>query len=385
MLLTVRILICFSRTGGGHVYAAKAIEKALHEVCHAQYDPDEVNIVVESVIGRSNPINRLFVRLYNYLLQKHQPWMKYYVAFIECFKPNNHELNYQLSKTHLLSILALHSPQIVVSVHPMINHYMTRAMKDAGLWPQSKYVVVVTDPNAGLWSGWACENSTLTICPNDIAAERLVQLGLPAEKIEIIGMPVDLAFSRPAIESKAELFARLGLATDIPTILLSGGWAGGGAMPRIYSQLQKVSKPIQVIALCGRNKKQVAVMEAQSKLSKIPTAVLGFVDSLSDLMDACDLLVTKAGALTTFEAVARRLPLALDLLTEPMPQEAGTVAMLIEAKLALPLEKAGDIVNIANGLSVLRDRQRVPLPHEHNLDRVQAAREIAERIFALYK
>ncbi len=383
--MTVRILICFSRTGGGHIYAARAIEKALHEVRHTQCNPDDVYIAVESVIGKSNPINRLFVRLYNYLLQKHQPWMKYYFAFIECFKPNNSELNYQLSKKHLFSLLALHRPQIVVSVHPMINHYMTRAMKDAGLWPQTKYLVVVTDPNAGLWSGWACESSCLTICPNDIAAERLVQLGLPADKIEIIGMPVDLAFSRPAIESKAELFARLGLAPGIPTILLSGGWAGGGAMPHIYSQLQKVSQPIQVIALCGRNKKQVVVMVAQSKLSKIPTAVLGFVDSLSDLMDACDLLVTKAGGLTTFEAVARRLPLALDLLTEPMPQEAGTVAMLIEAKLALPLEKVGDIVNIANGLKVLSDRQKIPLPNEHNLDRVQAAREIAERIFALNK
>ena len=48
-------------------------------------------------------------------------------------------------------------------------------------------------------------------------------------------------------------------------------------------------------------------------------------------------MVTKAGGLTTYEALARHLPMALDLLTEPMPQERGTAQIMIENQLAAPL------------------------------------------------
>jgi len=197
--VTTKVLICFSHTGGGHVYAANAISKALAEIKLNNPAALGLEVASESVIGKTSPINQAFVDLYNYLLRKHQPWMKYYIALIELFKPNDNAIGYAISKKHLLKLMAKHKPDLVVSVHPMVNQYLVMALKDAGLWPKSKLVIVITDPNAGLWSGWVCSDATLTIAPNDIAANKLIELGLAEEKIEIIGMPVDLAFSRPCL------------------------------------------------------------------------------------------------------------------------------------------------------------------------------------------
>jgi UDP-N-acetylglucosamine:LPS N-acetylglucosamine transferase len=117
--------------------------------------------------------------------------------------------------------------------------------------------------------------------------------------------------------------------------------------------------------------------------SSIPTVVLGHMESLSNLMGACDLLVTKGGGLTTFEAVARRLPMALDLLTESMPQESGTIKMLIDAKLAKPFRRAEDLVAIVNTLKPVDDREIQALPLAHNLDQVDAIFEISQTILDL--
>jgi len=97
-------------------------------------------------------------------------------------------------------------------------------------------------------------------------------------------------------------------------------------------------------------------------------------------MSACDLLITKGGGLTTFEAIARRLPMALDLLTEPMPQEAGTVNMLIETNLAKPFKKVEELLPIVESLKIVENRESKSLPIAHNLDRTDAIYDIAKTI-----
>jgi UDP-N-acetylglucosamine:LPS N-acetylglucosamine transferase len=99
-------------------------------------------------------------------------------------------------------------------------------------------------------------------------------------------------------------------------------------------------------------------------------------------MSACDLLVTKAGGLTTFEAVARRLPMAIDMLTTPMPQESGTAELLIDAGLAKPINHPSDIVAIVEALEHIDNRDKLPLPSKYNLDRTDAVYEIAKIILS---
>jgi UDP-N-acetylglucosamine:LPS N-acetylglucosamine transferase len=236
--------------------------------------------------------------------------------------------------------------------------------------------------NAQLWIGWACLDAKVTIVANELAQKRLLSLGIAADKILTLGMPVDPIYLRPAETSREKFLKDLGLEPDKVTICLTAGWAGGGNVIKIYSALISISKPVQMIVICGNNERLYQKIKKIAQTMPFKTTVERELPSLSDAMSACDLLVTKAGGLTTFEAIARRLPMAIDMLTEPMPQEGGTAKILIEAGLAKPINQPSDLVTIIEALEHIENRAELPLPQKNNLDCTHAVYEIAKVILA---
>ncbi|MBK9141983.1 MAG: hypothetical protein IPM23_05765 [Candidatus Melainabacteria bacterium] len=371
-----RIFLVFSDTGGGHRSAAEAIKKAVLELA----DSTDVEIVMKDVIEESNPVNAMFEHTYNRLLRGHQNWMKYYFALIEWIKPNENEIGYRLVSDYTKRLIERINPSIIVSVHPMVNHYLARTLKTMGLEKKIKLITVLTDPNANLWSGWACRDASMTIAPNDIARDRLIAMGLNPDRIRVVGMPISPDYLKPAVQPRQALLEGLGLDPELLTLVVTAGSAGGGNMLAIYRALAEVRRPFQVIFICGKNRRLQKEVEGASHELSCRTVILDRAESMIDSMDACDLLVTKAGGLTTFEAIARRVPMALDMVTEPMPQESGTAEILIEAGLAYPVEEPEDIVSIVERLELKDNRLEAPLPPVHNLDRVDAVYEIARLI-----
>jgi UDP-N-acetylglucosamine:LPS N-acetylglucosamine transferase len=55
-------------------------------------------------------------------------------------------------------------------------------------------------------------------------------------------------------------------------------------------------------------------------------------------------MISKLGGLTTFEALAARLPIIADATTSPMPQESGAAQMVARRGAGVLLERAADIV-----------------------------------------
>lgn len=377
-----RICICFSDTGGGHRSAAEAVEAGIREVAFQSLPGQQLSISVENMAEKSHPINQWMVELYNFLLRHGQASMKYYTWFIEATKPNNSEIGYRLARRYTIEALERMDPSVVVSVHPMTNHYLARAMQELGMAGRVKLIVVVTDPNAQLWSGWACADADIIVAPNDLARDRLISLGVRPERIKTVGMPINPEFLKPAVVSRTDFLTALELDPERLTVGITAGWAGGGNMTNVYAALDRVKRPAQVVFTCGHNAELFEQVKRASRKSALPTAVLPFHDSNSDLMNACDLLVTKAGGLTTFEAIARRLPMALDLLTEAMPQESGTADMLIQYGLARPLRRPTDILPIVEALEPALDRASMELPSAHSLNRVDAIYEIASLILS---
>ncbi len=380
---TPRICIIFSDTGGGHRSAAEAVETALLDLLR-EVEPDShsAEVMVENVVEKSHPVNRFFVELYNFLLRNNQAGMKYYYWFIEKSKPNNSELGYQMTKPYMLKLFDECDPDIVVSVHPMSNHYFARAIRDSGRSGRTKLVTIVTDPNGDFWSGWACADADLTIVPNELGYNRLIQWGISPQRIKVSGMPVNPDFIKPPSCTKEEFRAHLGLDPFEKTVCINAGWAGGGNMLSIYESLSACARNTQVIFLCGHNQALYNRMKKKAKNAAIPTAVLPFHDRMSDLMAAVDLMVTKAGGLTSFEAVARRLPMAIDMITLPMPQELGTANMLCQQGLAYPVQKPDDIVGIVSSLRSRDDYLANP-PKAYDLHRANAVYDIAETLLRM--
>ena len=374
------ILLYFSDTGRGHRSATEAVDEALQVVARTEFSDRPVRVIAEAVAENSHPLNRAFVELYNYFLRNHQYLMKYYYDFLQLTKPNETELGYLLVKRYLQKQMLTFKPSVVVSMHPMTNHYVARAMKDVGLKGDVRFMVVITDPNRDLWRGWACNQADIIVTPNELVKDQLMQWGVPAGQIRVIGMPVHHAFTQPPAVPRSEFLSHLGLSPDIPTVCINAGWAGGGNMLSAYAALRQSAAPIQVVFLCGHNTKLYEDAKALAKDSPIPTAVLPFHDSMPDLMAAVDAMVTKAGGLTTFECLARRLPMIIDTITEPMPQERGTIDILVEQGLAVTLNQPGDLVRLTQNLKIDSNRLNRPLPQAYCFDRPDAALDIARLI-----
>lgn len=379
----VRIGLFFSDTGGGHRSATEALQAGILKVLAERFSHYDVEVQIDSIVENSHPINRTFVQIYNNLLRHQQAAMKYYYWFIETFKPNDSKFGWMITRPYVVKTLHDMKADLVVSVHPMSNQYIARGLRESGLRSKTKLVTVVTDPNGDFWSGWACHDADLTIVPNDLAQQRLIELGVEPSKIAIMGMPVHPSFISPPNCSAEEFRQSLGLDKDLPTICINSGWAGGGNMIAIYRALKAVKRKIQVVFLCGHNVKLYETLKKELRQSVIPTAVLPFHDSMADVMAACDLMVTKAGGLTSFEAVARRLPMAIDMITTPMPQEYGTARMLVEQGLATAIERADDIVAVVEKIACKRDLESHSLPVKHQLDQVNAIFNISESLIGI--
>jgi UDP-N-acetylglucosamine:LPS N-acetylglucosamine transferase len=376
----VSIGLFFSDTGGGHRSATEAIEAAIQQVLVEHQMQEPVSINVDALVENSHWMNRCFVEVYNHLLRNHQHAMSYYYWFIETFKPNDSEMGWRITRDYLKASLVKMDCQVAVSVHPMTNQYLARGIKELKIKSKTKLITVVTDPNGDFWSGWACKDADLTVVPNDLAKNRLIQLGVEPEKIKIVGMPIHPDFLNPPNLSADEFKRSLGLDPTLPTICVNAGWAGGGNMTTVYKALNTVKRKVQVVFLCGHNQELYAQMKREAKKAKVPTAVLPFHDKLSDLMASCDLMVTKAGGLTSFEAIARRLPMAIDMITTPMPQEMGTANMLIDQGLAKGIYRPQDIVDIVENMPTQIEFAATPLPKTHQLNQTDAIFRIAHLV-----
>jgi UDP-N-acetylglucosamine:LPS N-acetylglucosamine transferase len=57
-------------------------------------------------------------------------------------------------------------------------------------------------------------------------------------------------------------------------------------------------------------------------------------------------MISKLGGLTTFEALACRVPIIGDVITEPMPQEAGTADLIVQRGAGVMLKRSVDVVPV---------------------------------------
>ncbi|MEE0741758.1 MAG: glycosyltransferase [Emergencia sp.] len=123
----------------------------------------------------------------------------------------------------------------------------------------------------------------------------LLSKGVEEERIVISGIPVRDCFSSEG-EQKKE---------DKKEVLIMGG--GLGLIPSSQEFLKKLvqREDIKVTLIAGKNEK--LRREIKDKYPQIET--IGYTDSVDIYMKRADVIVTKAGGITTFEAMAARTPL----------------------------------------------------------------------------
>ncbi len=337
---TPKILIISSDTGGGHRSAAQALADGFEKFW--QGDSSVVRIV--KAVEESHNITDKLVRIYNWVLRNRQDWMKYLYWAVNRFRPETREFFHKRCMVFLKAQFEKWCPHVVVSVHPLTQHIFGRILRELNLTSQVPLVTIVTDPCYGFWKGWACNDVSLYLVANDDARQQLLDYGVPAEKIKISGLPLHPKF-READEAAAQNARKaFGLDPNKFTVFVNAGWIGGGNIPKIFKELAAGELDVQAIFLAGKNEELRLEAEEIAKHAKFPVKVIGYSDEIEKLMQSANVMISKLGGLTTFEALACRLPIIADLTTPPMPQEAGTVNLLSKRGAGILLNKASDIV-----------------------------------------
>jgi processive 1,2-diacylglycerol beta-glucosyltransferase len=170
------------------------------------------------------------------------------------------------------------------------------------------------------WYFVACEETKV----------HLAALGVSPETIHVTGIPIDPGF---AVRREKEALRReLGLLPDRTTLLVSAGGFGMGPVETLVRVLQDIRQPVQVAVVCGKNP---ALRERLENLPAPvhPVHVVGFTTEMERWMAASDLLVGKAGGLTSSEALASGLVMVI---VNPIPgQEERNSDHLLEEGAAI--------------------------------------------------
>jgi UDP-N-acetylglucosamine:LPS N-acetylglucosamine transferase len=339
-----KILILSSDTGGGHRSAAAAIVAGIENFVKGE----SYAVRVVRAVEESHHLAAKLVAVYNWLLRNKQHWMKYYYWLINRFRPETREFFHSRCIGYVRELFQRWCPHIVVSVHPLTQHIFARVLKELGLAERIPLVTVVTDPYYGFWKGWACDDVRLYLVASEEARQQLIDYGIAAERIKISGMPVHPKFSFPGDDAARVARTALGLDPEKFTVFVNAGWEGGGNIPHIFRELVHGELDVQAIFLAGKNEALKSEAELIAGDAKFPIKVIGYSDEVEQLMGAANVMISKLGGLTTFEALSCRLPIIADAITEPMPQEAGTLNLIVKSGAAVMLQRASDVVPVVH-------------------------------------
>jgi UDP-N-acetylglucosamine:LPS N-acetylglucosamine transferase len=335
-----KILIISSDTGGGHRSAAQAISDGLEKF----WKGGSPVVRIIKAVEESHRITDKLVNLYNWILRHKQGWMKYLYWAMNKIRPETREFVHKRCIGYVRDQFEKWCPHIVVSVHPLTQHIFGRILKELNLTDQVPLVTVVTDPCYGFWKAWACDDVSLYLVANEDARDQLIDYGVSPSKIKVSGMPVNPKF-REVSEFDAQNARRVfGLDPDKFTVFVNAGWIGGGNVPQIFRELVRGELDVQAIFLAGKNEDLRIEAEEIARTARFPVKVIGYSDEIEKLMQSANVMISKLGGLTTFEALACRLPIIADATKPPMPQEAGTVSLIERRGAGILLRRPADIV-----------------------------------------
>jgi len=334
-----KILIFYVSRHSGHYHAAKAIEAAFGSVL------GDAKIKTVNGLNYVNPILGAIVdKAYIQLIKKKPQFWGDIYDNPDVLK-RTAGLRDTLSKFNLPKIKKLietFSPDIVYCTQAfpcgMISDYKLKTGAKLPL------VAVLTDHAPH--SYWLHEGVDIYVVPSAATADALANKGVPRSRIKEYGIPIDPRFAIKG--DKASARRELGLEGDDPVLLVMGGNQGLGALEDAARALvEEKEHRYRLILVAGFNRrlykrlKKFAVRDARNDIR-----VFSFVDNIDLLMEASDLIVTKAGGMTISEAMAKGLPM---IIVKPIPgHEKRNADILVEQGAAVEIKDLSSLRGAVN-------------------------------------
>jgi processive 1,2-diacylglycerol beta-glucosyltransferase len=372
-----RVLLLSVSSGAGHLRAAQALEKAfsargdcvVEHVDAMKYASKLFqSIYHRTYISLANRAPDILGLLYN---RTDQPWNS----------PRPRLAIDRMNVQPMIRMLQRVQPDLCIATHFLPGEILAWLIAKKKL--RAHNAIVITDYD--VHALWLCRTVDRYYVALAESAEYLAAIGVPREKLCITGIPVDPIFAKPA--DRNEVRRHLGLDLRHPMVLAAAGGEGVGPVEQLVRGLLDLCRPWQIVAIAGTSEKMRKRLEELSlQAGSLPGGTprlrpVGFTTEMDQFMAAADLLVGKAGGLTTSEALARALPMVL---IDPIPgQEERNADHLLEAGAAIRCNNLP--VAAWKVAALLDDPARLKRMQEaaRCMARPNAASEIAEDALAL--
>ena len=373
--MTKKILILMMSGGGGHQASAKAIAGALARSYGDEVTTSIVDLSKEhwaKSVNHMDDVYRWMTRdglwLWKALWRTGdksrliERGMRFFYPFF--YHPTKRVFEAQ-------------EPDLVVAVHSLVNHIPLRVLRKTRE-AHVPFVTVITDM-VTVHPTWCCRQVDRCLVPTEAARQHAIRLGMPPERVEVVGQPVHLDFAANLGEKRA-VRRRLGMDVDRPCVLIVGGGDGVGPIFEIARTIAVRTPNAQLAVVTGHNP---ALRQRLASVSwEIPTQVYGFVDNMPELMSASNLVVTKAGPGTLAEAFIAGLPV---IISSYIPgQEEGNVKYVLDHEAGAYATDPIEIARIAREWLQpgSPDLERV-VANAAALARPDASLAIAQRLYAM--
>lgn len=324
-----RVLLLSASSGAGHVRAAQALEKAFRArgdctVAHvdalAYVSKLFQKTYDKAYLGMVRRAPELMGLLYE---RTDQPWRH----------PRPRLALDRLNTQPMIRMLKREQPDLCIATHFLPAEILAWLIAKRKLVARNAIVVTDYDVHAL----WLCQTVDRYYLALPESAEYLARIGIPREKLRVTGIPVDPVFEKPV--SQGEARRKFGLDDLVPVLLIAAGGYGLGPVEQLVKDLLALDRMWQIVAIAGKAEKlrnrleEVAKRAGRLAGGRPRLVTVGFTNEMDQYMAAADLLIGKAGGLTTSEALARGLPMAL---VDPIPgQEARNADHLLEAGAAM--------------------------------------------------
>ena len=354
-----RILILYISDNSGHHRASLAVEQALKIIDGA------VQTRCVNSFSFTNPVlEKIIHRTYMAVIKKRPEVWEYLYDNPDIVRKTKRlkEAIHRHNSVKMMSLLDDFKPDAVVCTQAFPCGIIADIKKTSGL--PMPLIGILTDyaPH----SYWIYNDVDAYVVPSKETGERLIQNGVPSDKIKPFGIPVDPKFYTPG--SREDIAARYHIDPAKPTLLIMGGGGGLGPIRNIVSLLGKSSLDIQIITATGTNKRLYnLLLKIKGSLGK-KIVVLPYAENINELMDISFAIMTKPGGITTAEAMAKNLPI---IIVNPLPgQEAMNTRFLLEHSLAVKANDEDEAVRLLEDM--LRDQNRISLMKNRMKEHTQA-------------
>ena len=319
------VLVLSSSGGAGHLRAGEAIRQA------AQSIPGGLSCEHRDCLDFTSPLfKKLYAGSYLKLVNRAPELWGYLYALSEgqsirkklMLKVFDH-FNYQRYLAALQSL----KPDAIICTHFLPFRAVSENLRRSGVTAP----VFAATTDVDVHNYWIDPVVDRYYVFHEESAWQLSAKGVRPDRIRVLGIPVSPEFEVEISKHRAR--ADLGIDRDRFTILIMSGGFGVGSIEELVSHARAVlagqrDVAFTLLVVCGNNTRARSVVERMTMPANVDARVHGFVDTVRVMMAASEVLVSKAGGLTTAEAMASGLPM---IMVNPIPgQEMRNADLLVE-------------------------------------------------------